>query len=310
MSEQQATQRVAIDPGTEIGWTALTVADLERALQFYTEVLGFAVLARAGDGALLGAGDVPLLALVGRPDAPPRPPRTTGLYHFAILLPSRADLGRALRQLSATGYPLDGYADHLVSEALYLTDPEGNGIEIYRDRPRSEWRWQDGRVQMASDPIDLAALIAEGDRDGQPWRGLPGGTVIGHMHLQVADIPQAEAFYHGLLGFDIAATWPGALFISAGGYHHHLGLNTWGSRAAPPPPAAATGLRVFALSVPDAAAVTRIAAHLETAGVAADEQAGVLALHDPWQNRIVIVPRAGLRDAAARAQAGAWGRAG
>src|SRR3712207_1628073 len=141
-----------IEPATEIGWTALTIRDLARSLQFYTEVLGFAVLEHRDQSAVLGAGSVPVLILVEGASLP-RPQRTTGLFHFAIVVPSRPDLGRALRQLATTRYPLSGYADHLVSEALYLSDPDGNGIEIYRDRPRNTWRWYAGQVQMASDPI-------------------------------------------------------------------------------------------------------------------------------------------------------------
>jgi catechol 2,3-dioxygenase len=228
-----------LDPATTIGWTALTIARLERSVQFYTDVLGFAVLQQQPGTAVLGVERTPLLVLVEQPGVRPRSPRTTGLFHFAILVPSRVELGRSLRRLVTAGYPLEGASDHLVSEALYLSDPDNNGIEIYRDRPRDEWRWTNGQVAMASEPVDLAGLVGEAERDGRPWTGLAAGTRIGHMHLQVADIQQAETFYHGVFGFDVAARWPGALFVSAGGYHHHLGLNTWYTKGAPQPPAGA-----------------------------------------------------------------------
>ncbi len=288
------TPQTGIDPATEIGWTALTISDLERSLQFYIEVLGFSILERREHNAVLGAGVDPLLILAEQRGALPKPARTTGLYHFAILVPSRRDLARSLRQLTMTRYPLDGYADHLVSEALYLSDPDGNGIEIYRDRPRNEWQWHDGMVQMASDPIDLAGLLTEAERDGQPWDGLPAGTRIGHIHLQVADIQQAEVFYHSVLGFDVVARWPGALFVSAGGYHHHLGLNTWQSRNAPPPPANAAGLRAFTIVVPTEAAQGQVAERLQAAEVPYTMHAHGMAFRDPWHNAIVLTPRANL----------------
>jgi catechol 2,3-dioxygenase len=279
---------VAIDPATAVGWTALTVADLERSLRFYTEVLGFQRLGGGADSAVLGAGAVPLLALVEQPGARPKPQRATGLYHFAILVPTRADLGRSLRHLAEAGWGLDGVADHLVSEALYLHDPDGNGIEIYRDRPRAEWRYQNGQVAMASDPLDLNALVAEGDHDERPWTGLPAGTTIGHMHLQVSDIAQARAFYHELLGFDIVALWPGALFVSAGGYHHHLGLNTWASRNGPQPPDGSAGLRGYAVTLPTAEAIAPVVERLRVAGIAVEELPQGAVFADPWNNRIIL----------------------
>lgn len=299
----EPSQPTAIDPGTEIGWTALTVADLQRSLDFYTGVLGFQQLDRQAHSATLGADSQPLLLLVEQPGAQPRPPHATGLYHVAILLPSRTDLGHMLGRI-LRDYKLDGYADHLVSEALYLSDPDGNGLEIYRDRPRSEWRWQGSQVVMASDPIDLPELVRSAEQSGQPWQGLPAGTVIGHVHLQVADLAQASAFYHGLLGFDIVAQLPGALFVSAGGYHHHLGLNTWQSRGGPLPPANAAGLRLFTLSVPDQAAQAEIAERLRAAGVPVTTQADALVFNDPWRNTIVLIPHAAHAATATLAAAG------
>jgi catechol 2,3-dioxygenase len=284
----QSKEHVSIHPGTQVGHLSLTVSDLDRSVDFYTGTLGFRLLERKDGNATLGAGDTPLLLFTEEPGAQPKPPRATGLYHFAILVPSRADLGRSLRRLAETGYPLAGASDHLVSEALYLSDPDENGIEIYRDRPRNEWPTLDnGQVRMAADPIDLRGLLAEAP--DEPWAGLAPGTRIGHMHLQVGDIPQAEAFYVDTLGFDVVAVWHNALFVSAGGYHHHVGLNTWNSRNGPPQPVGSAGLRYFTFTLPDEAELSRIAARLQAANLPFERDAGSLSVTDAWGNRILFV---------------------
>ncbi len=285
-----APPTTALHPATQMGRVALTVADLARSVAFYSDVLGFTVLQSATDAATLGVGGTPLLHLREQAGAQPAPANATGLYHFAILVPSRADLGRSLLHLAESGYPLGGASDHLVSEALYLSDPDGNGIEIYRDRPRAEWPRKDGVLQMATDPLDLRALLAEAQADARPWTGLPAGTRLGHMHLQVAAIPAARDFYHGVLGFDIVFDWErmGALFVSAGGYHHHLGLNTWQSRGGRPAPAGSAGLRHFTIALPDAAALAPVLARLDRAGVPYQQEADGVALADPWGNRILL----------------------
>ena len=283
----------SIHPATGIGPVTLRVANLDRSLSFYEGVLGFRHIERTPETAILGAQDgVPLLELHEVPGAPPQPRRSTGLYHVAILLPSRADLGRVLLRLAEAGLEI-GQADHLVSEALYLSDPDGNGLEIYRDRPRSSWHWENGVVKMAADPIDLYALVEEGKRDALPWEVLPEGTRIGHIHLRVGDIPQAEHFYHTILGFDITAHMPGALFLSAGGYHHHIGLNTWQSRGAGPGPETTAGLQTFVIALPNQDALMEVQARLVAYGIPIHEQGdNFIVVADPWRNqiRLMVMP--------------------
>ena len=230
-----------------IGTVSLTVADLESERSFYERVLGL----HAGDkdnGAvrLGGDGGTPLLELVADPEAPERPPGTTGLFHFAVLVPNRAELARALHRVLENGWRFTGASDHLVSEALYLRDPEGNGIEIYRDRPRDQWETKGDEIAMASLPLDLDSLAAE--VDGSGGGPMPPETTIGHVHLNVADIGETEDFYAGEVGLDVTVrSYPGALFLASAGYHHHVGANTWAGEGAPPPPAGARGLRHFEL---------------------------------------------------------------
>lgn len=220
---------------TRLGRVTLQVAELERSLAYYQRVLGFRLLERSDGRAELGAHGDPavLVELRERPGAAPVP-RTglLGLYHFAILLPDRASLGRFIGHLAEIGARA-GAADHLVSEALYLHDPDGLGIEVYSDRPRESWTHEGRQLRMSTDPLDMESLIAAAG--GEPWTGMPAGTRVGHVHLHVGDLAEAEKFYHEALGLDRTVwSYPGALFLSAGGYHHHLGLNTWavGARSA------------------------------------------------------------------------------
>jgi catechol 2,3-dioxygenase len=221
---------------TRLGRVRLQVSDLARSLAYYQNVLGFRVLERAGAHAILGAhgDDAPLIELHERAGAAPVPHRgRLGLFHFAILLPSRAALGRFVAHLASQGERA-GASDHLVSEALYLSDPDGLGIEVYADRPRTEWRYRGSELAMDTLPLNVASLVhAAGE---ERWSGMPAGTMIGHVHLHVGDLERAAAFYQGALGFDpVVWSYPGALFLSAGGYHHHLGVNTWaGANAARP----------------------------------------------------------------------------
>ncbi len=223
--------------GLSFGPLCLDVADLPRASAFYTGVLGLDVLAATSDETLLGAGGEPLITLRARPDAGVPPPRAAGLFHVAFLVPTRTDLSAALRRLVGAGVPV-GSADHRVSEAIYISDPEGNGIEIYRDRPADEWpRRADGRPRIATLALD-PDILGVATREA----GLPPGTIIGHVHLKMNDLDEAVGFYRHALGLDVIARLPGATFLGADGYHHHVGLNTWQSAGGDPPPAGARGL--------------------------------------------------------------------
>jgi catechol 2,3-dioxygenase len=246
-------EAMGLPADTTLGAVSLTVRDLDLARSFYERALGLRTLESAGSNASLGVEDGhPLVKLHGHPSAPLRPPGTTGLYHLAVLVPTREDLARALRRLAEAGWRLVGAADHLVSEALYLSDPEGNGIEIYRDRPREQWERIGSEIRMATMPLDLQDLIAALGSTDKPDRGMPHGTRLGHVHLNVASLSASEAFYGGTVGFDVTARgYPGALFMSAGGYHHHIGLNTWAGEAAPPPPEGAMGLHSIEVALPD-----------------------------------------------------------
>jgi catechol 2,3-dioxygenase len=280
----------SIDPATTIGPVRLTVADLERSRDFYQRAIGLHELGRDAGAVSLGpAPEAPLVELVGRPGAPPRPRRSTGLFHLAILVPDRGELARSLRRAVDAGAAFSGASDHLVSEALYLDDPEGNGIEIYRDRPREEWRTgPGGEIEMATLPLDLDGVLGALPRDGAD-EGMDPATVMGHVHLQVRDIPEAEAFYADALGFDPTVRgYPGALFVSAGGYHHHLGLNTWGTAGAPAPPEGARGLDRLEIVVPDAAGIDRIEERARAAGVPTGRGEEGLSLGDPSGNRVLV----------------------
>lgn len=275
--------------GTRLGPVRLQVGDLERSLAFYVTVLGLEVLERAPGRAALGTplpGRRSLVDLHERRGALPSPGRgRTGLFHFAILLPDRPALGRFTRHLGALGVQA-GAGDHLVSEALYLQDPDNLGVEIYADRPRSTWRRVGRELRMTTDPVDVPGLVAASGEEH--WRGMPADSVIGHVHLHVGDLDTASAFYSETLGFD-RTVWgyPGALFLAAGGYHHHLGTNLWAGRGALAPAPDEAQLLEWTIDLPGPAALAAAMASLESHGVApaqrssADVEAEALVL-DPW----------------------------
>jgi catechol 2,3-dioxygenase len=273
-----------------IGSVSLVVSDLDAQQAFYERAVGLRTVERTSDTASLGPEGGPvLLELTGRPQAPPRPTRSTGLFHFAILLPSRLELARSLPRLVHAGQGLTGASDHLVSEALYLRDPEDNGIEIYRDRPREEWPSEGGQLRMDTLPLDLDGVLAELDASPAEADGLPAATRTGHVHLQVADLAEAGAFYEGAIGLDVTVrSYPGALFLSRGGYHHHVGVNTWASAGAPAPPPGARGLDRFELVLAEEAELEAVAARLQAAGLPAERTAEGLLAADPSGNRVLV----------------------
>jgi catechol 2,3-dioxygenase len=282
--------RPVLDVRTTVGVVRLTVSDLPRVTSFYEEVLGLSSSAHDDCRVILSAaGGEQLVELYGESDAAARNPRWPGLFHLALLVPDRPELAMALARVAAARWPLSGASDHLVSEALYLSDPEGNGIEIYRDRPREEWQVRDGQLAMATLPLDLDNVMAELAGTSQVDRHAPAGTTMGHVHLQVSDIGQAEGFYAGVLGFEVTVRgYPGALFVSAGGYHHHLGLNTWNSAGSPPAPPGVTGLRSFEVILPDGAELERVLGRVRDAGLEALPVAGGQLVRDPFGNGVLL----------------------
>jgi catechol 2,3-dioxygenase len=283
----------AIDPRTTMGTVRLTVSDLARSGSFYERVLGLRATELETGALALGPDDgQALVELHGDASAPRLDPRATGLFHLAVLVPSRLDLAYALTRLAETRWPLDGASDHLVSEALYLSDPDGNGIEIYRDRPREEWREVDGQLQMATLPLDLRSVASEiGTADSQSQAHAPAGTTIGHFHLQAPELERTETFYAGVLGFEVMVRgYPGALFVSAGGYHHHIGLNTWHSAGSPPPEPGAVGLRSFVIELPSRAELEQVLGRVSDAGLPSEptEAGDGHMVHDPSGNALEL----------------------
>lgn len=275
---EPARQLSRLPDDARIGRVHLRVADLGRSLAFYEGVLGFRAVRTGGAlAALVPGGEAEgaapatgqeLIVLEEVPGIAPRPrrPRTTGLYHVALLVPGRPALGRALLALGEAGYPLRGMSDHAVSESLYLDDPDGNGLEIYADRPRSAWPVVGGVIQMTVDPMDVEGVMAAAAEHPRGWSGLPVETVVGHVHFTVSRLAPAIAFYHEVVGFDLMMQIPTLVAVSAGGYHHHLNLNTWAGVGAPPEPDGMAGLTSWELRIPDASARAAVAARVATAG--------------------------------------------
>lgn len=275
---------------TKLGAVRLQISNLARSLDYYTSTLGFRVITESEGRATLGVDGsedvlIELRELRGARAVPRR--GLLGLYHFAILLPDRAALGRFLVHLAGLGIT-PGMSDHLVSEALYLTDPDGLGIEVYADRPRANWNFADRQLTMATNPLDARSVI--GSANGERWTGMPNGTKVGHVHLYVGDIGDAEAFYHRGLGLDkIVWSYPGALFLSAGGYHHHLGTNTWAAGA---PPATDEDARLleWTVVVPSVKDAEAAAANIRAQGYDVKDSNGTWTATDPWGTTLRLTP--------------------
>jgi catechol 2,3-dioxygenase len=277
----------AIAAATRMGPVELTVADLDRSLDFYRAALGLDALERDDGTARVGAGGTTLLVLVEEPGATPAP-GSTGLFHFALLVPERVDLARWLAHAARERVPLQGLSDHFVSEAIYLADPDLHGIEVYADRPRERW---EGRVErMTTLPLDVQDLLGElGDPEREAFEGLPAGTTMGHVHLQVSSVPEAVGFYRDVLGFGLTATYGAqAAFLSAGGYHHHVGANTWNSLGAGPPPPGSAALRRATVVLPDAAERDRLTARVAAAGREPEERDDGVLVRDPAGNALIL----------------------
>ena len=261
----------------EIGRVALTVNDPAKVTAFYSRVLGLDTLSQSGGVAVLGAGGTPLLELRADPAARPRSPQEAGLFHTAFLMPTRDDLGRWLIHAADNRVRLEGASDHWVSEAIYLSDPEGNGIEVYVDRPRDQWPMKDGAIAMTTARLDLNDIAGAATA---PWADAPAGMVVGHVHLQVGSLPEADTFYGDTLGFALTTRYPGASFLGAGGYHHHIGANIWNSRGAGVRSYPATGLAELEIRAePDALAATLA-------------RTGASTLADPWGTAVRLTPKA------------------
>lgn len=287
MTTALAAETPATHAPLTVGKVVLTVHDLDRVAAFYERAVGLRLLRKDAATAELGVAGRTLIELRGDKAARRGGRREAGLFHTAFLLPSRTDLGRWARHAAETQVPLAGLSDHVVSEAIYLADPEGNGIEIYADRPPSSWTWKDGRIEMSTDWLDVEGLMR--DAGPEAWRGFPDASVVGHVHLQVGNIPDAEEFYAGTLGLAVTCHYPGATFYASGGYHHHIATNIWNSRGAAPRTGLATGLAEVELLA------TRPEFEKLAARVAPSEAVTVnentLSLRDPWGTGISVVVR-------------------
>ncbi|MGO1060343.1 VOC family protein [Planococcus sp. FY231025] len=275
-----------VKPVTYVGEVGLKVLDLEEMVRFYKDIIGFEVLEETGNAAVLGAGGQALLKLETGEGIVPKNQRYAGLYHFAILLPDRKELGKILLHLHNNGVGI-GSSDHLVSEALYLSDPEGNGIEIYRDREPEQWDWNGSQVVMAVDPIDAAGLVQAAEESGEVFQGLPAGTVMGHIHLHVSDLVKAKDFYVDGLGFEVVSSLGGqALFLADQKYHHHIGLNVWNGIGIPALPENAAGLGYYTLVLESEEKRKAAIEQLREFGSEVDMQDDLVEVKDPAGNTI------------------------
>ena len=275
-------------PTTFVGHVNIKVENLARSLQYYQEIIGFDILEQTANTAKLTTdGKTSILSLTQPKDVIPKQGRTTGLYHFALLLPEKKDLANIVVHFSEKGIRF-GSSDHLVSEALYLHDPDGNEIEIYIDRNPSEWSWTDEEVAMAVDPLDFERLL-KNRVPGETWEGLPEDTLMGHIHLHVSELEKTEEFYVKGLGFDVVNRYGRqALFLSKDNYHHHIGVNTWNGVGAPKPAENSVGMESYTLVLPNEEAIKETVANLKKIGVSVTEEAGRRMTYDPSGNRIEL----------------------
>lgn len=262
-----------------LGAVHIVVTDLERSIGFYERSIGLRVQHRDGETAGLGAGGEDLLVLHGRPGAKPAG-RHAGLYHFALLFPTRNDLGRAVRRLADTGTPIQGASDHGISEAIYLPDPDGNGIELAADRGREHWGDLRDPTTIGPRPLDLQGLLAGVAADELPGHA-DRDVAVGHLHMHVGDVAEALAFYRDLAGFEVMTDFGSAAFVAAGGYHHHLGLNVWRGRGVPPNPPDAVGLEHWTVIV-DGDTIGDLRSRFEAAAVAIADDGDGIRVVDPW----------------------------
>lgn len=278
---------VEIAPATHMGAVELSVSDLDRSLEYWQRVVGLRVLGRENGSASLGA-DIELVRFVEEPGARPADGHT-GLYHVALLVPDRPSLARWLAHAARDEERIEGLSDHYVSEAIYLRDPDRHGIEIYADRPRDLWEGQVGQ-RMTTLPLDVENLFGElEDPATEPFEGLPGGTTVGHVHLRVADVDATVAFYRDVLGMELTAQLgPMAAFLSAGGYHHHIGGNTWESRGAGPAGSGFATLRHATVVLPDEGERDRVAARVAESGQEPEARDGGVGVRDPSGNPLML----------------------
>jgi catechol 2,3-dioxygenase len=282
---QVAPETPRLAPGTRMGPVELTVTDLDRSVPFYEDSIGLRLHRREGGTAALGAGGEDLVVLAEEPAAR-RAGRHAGLYHFAILHPSRLELARAAARLAATRTPIDGASDHGISEAIYLPDPDGNGIELASDRPKEEWP-DLSTMSGGPDPLDLRALL-ELTAGEELHPSVDPETVIGHIHLHVGDLDASTRFYRDVVGFDVMTTLPSAVFVAAGGYHHHVGFNAWRGAGVPPAPEDAVGLRHFTVLLEGQTELDALRARAEQAGVPVEEAPDGLLVRDPSGNALLF----------------------
>ena len=301
LPNSEAKIEFSIHPATKVGLVSLTVANLDNQIAFYQQALGFVQHWREGSEAVLGTGERELLRLVEQ-SAYKRYQRVTGLYHFAVLFPDRRELARVMARLFALKYR-NFPTDHIMTKTTYLDDPEGNGIELYCESPEDgTWslkngeyitRRADGSLSDGREPLDVEALFGHLKEDDRLDASIPSETRMGHIHLHVRDLHEALDFYHGVIGFDIMGVVDSVrmAFVSAGGYHHHIGLNTWQGEGAPPPPTDALGLRYFTIQLPDQAALDEVVSRVEKAGIPANQTDEGLLLYDPSQNGVLLTKK-------------------